>query len=264
MVLVRLVRQILALPFSVLAMAAGLFSPAWAARLHYAAWLVGGEGRSGLTALVKFLAIEDPPAVRMRALAMLSRNPSSLIAAYAGIMAMDAGDVVEGEGLADLARSMGPDPECLTEMLEYQIAAARSADIRETWRAAAALAERRDLSPTVSRMALSSLMWLELSQGQFDLARGRAEHILAVADDPQAEIVLEAIHLRAGRDDQARLCAQRAAPAGAARSLYWRCLAHRAVGLDRRADEALAELRDYDTALAERAAGQLAQMRDGQ
>lgn len=262
MFLVRLVRHLFALPFSILATVAGFFSPGMAGQLHYLAWLVGGQGQSGLSALVKFLSIEGPAAVRVRALAMLGRQPSAIIAAYTGILAMEAGDVVEAEGLADLARSLGRDPDCLTELLEFQIAAARTTDIRENWRVAAALADRRDLSPTVSRMALSSLMWLELSQGQLDQARMRAEHMLEVADDPQAEIVLETIHLQAGRDAQARACTARAESATPANRLYWRCLASHAVGLHDRAAEALAELGDYDATLAERVEDQLAKMGD--
>lgn len=264
MFLVRAVRQILSLPFSILATVAGFFSRELAGRLHNLAWLVGADGRSGLAALVKFLPTEGPDALRARALAMLARQPSAIIAAYAGMLAMEAGDTVEAEGLLNLAQGLGGDPDCLTEMLEYQIASSRASDIRENWQLAAAMADRRDLSPTVSKMVLSSLMWLELSQGQLEQARRRAEHLLAVADDPQVETVLEAIHVRADRLAEAGLCAARAASAPPARRLYWSCLASHAVGLHPRADEALAELRDYDTGLAEQVEKQLVQMGYGQ
>ena len=258
MVLVRLVRQLLALPFSILATVAGFFSPGLAAQLYYVTWLVGGDTQAALAALVKFLRIEGPDAVRIRAMIMVTKQPSATIAAYAGMLAFEASDTVEAEGLAALARSLGGDPDCLTEMLEYQIAGLRATDIRENWQLAAAMADRRDLSPTVSKMVLGSLMWLELSQHEFDRARLRAEHILAVADDPQAEIVLETIHVRAGRGAEAARCTARAAPASPASRLYWRCLASHAAGLHDRGASALGELRDYDTALAERVEAQLA------
>ena len=260
MFLVRFVRQLLALPFTILATVAGFLSPGLAAQLHYVTWLVGGDGQAGLAALVKFLRIEGPDAVRIRAMIMVTRQPSATIAAYAGMLAFEAGDTVEAAGLVALARSLGGDPDCLTEMLEYQIAGLRTTDIRENWQLAAAMADRSDLSPTVSKMVLGSLMWLELSQGEFARARLRAEHILAVADDPQAEIVLETIHTHAGRADEAALCTARAAAAPPANRLYWRCLASHAAGLVDRGAEALGELREYDVALAERVEAQLANM----
>jgi len=263
MVLVRLVRQLLALPFSILGTVAGFFSPALAAKLYYAAWLVGRAGQAGLTALAKFLHVEGQDAVRLRAMAMLTRHPSAAIAAFAAALASAAGDMAEAEGLVNLARELGGDPEGLTELVEHEIAASRTPDLRERWRLAEALADRRDLSPTVSKMVLSSLMWLELSQGAFDRARRRAEHILAVADDPQAEIVLETVHAQAGRAAEAARCAARAAAAPPANRLYWRALASHAAGLGQRSADALAELRDYDAALAERVEAQLAGMGDG-
>ena len=264
MFLVRLVRQLLALPFSILATVAGFFSPTLAAQLHTVTWLVGGDGQAGLAALVKYQRIEGSDAVRIRAMTMVTRQPSATIAAYAGMLAFEAGDTVEAEALAALARSLGGDPDCFTELLEYQIAGSRMTDIRENWQLAAAMADRSDLSPTVSKMVLGSLMWLELSQREFDRARKRAEHMLAVADDPQAEIVLETVHTHAGRLAEADQCTARAAAAPPANRLYWRCLASHAAGLYDRSAGALAELREYDAALAERIEAQLAHMGEGQ
>ena len=257
MVLVRLTRQLLAVPLLLAAMVAAFLSPRLGARLQELAWLVGGDPAAGLTALIKLLPIEGPHAVRTHAGAMLAKRPAPVIAAYAGLLALEAGDGVEARGMLDLAKGLGGDPQCLTELLEFRLVSARSADHRGTWDLVRKWSTRRDLSPLMSKLVLTTLLWMDLAEHQFDQARRRAERCLAIEDDPQIETILETVHHHQGRTAQAAQCTARLAAVPQAHVLFWRSLASHAVGMTARAAEALAELRDHDEGLADNAASQI-------
>ena len=257
MILVRFIRQLLAVPFLLAAMVATFFSPRTAVRLYELAWLIGQDPTAGLTALIKLLPLEGPDAVGAHARAMLEKHPAPVIAAYAGLLALEGGDGAEARAMLDLAKSLGGDPQCLTELLEFHFASSRSDDPSVVRHLAMELSERRDLSPVVDKLVLTSLIWMDLTQQEFDRARRRAEHCLAIEDDLQIETILETIHVGQGRLDQARRCTARLASAPAGQVLFWRSLACHAAGLTARAGEALTELRDYDEALADRAASQI-------
>ncbi len=263
MVLLRLIRQLLAVPLLLAAMVAAFVSPRTAVRLQEIAWLVGLDPTAGLTALIKLLPLEGPLAVRARAGAMLAKHPAPVIAAYAGLLALEAGDLAEARGMLDLAKGLGGDPQCLTELLEFRLVSACSTDPRSTWGLVRELADRRDLSPVMSKLVHTSLLWMDLSTERFDQARRRAEWCLAIEDDPQVETILETVHLCQGRPDLAERCTARLANVPPAHVLYWRCTASHTVGMTSRAAEALAELRDHDEALADNAASQILQTGGG-
>ena len=247
--IVRFIRRLLALPFGIAAGAAGLFSPAISARLHRIVWSISPDGHAGQLALAGLIRSAGPTVACAEAREMMRRRPSAEVASFAGLLEADCGNTDEARACLNAANELGGDRDGLTELLAYRLDVGRATDAEQAGRLIERLARRRDLSPTVSKLALEGMMWRALTGGDLDDARGRATHLLAVADNPQAEIVMGALHQRDGRAAVARACFARSSPLPAAERLYYRCVA---VGVAGSADdlaEALAALKAEDAEL---------------
>lgn len=251
--LIRFVRQIVAMPLFILAVICEMFSKGSAARLYHHAWRIGHDEMTGLAVLSKSLPYLGPEVVRVMAMEMMGKHPSASIASYAGLLAYEAGDNAEAARLLEFAKSMEGDPQCLTELLEFQLANAMAHNQEEVYDLAMTMSERRDLSVTTKRLALVHLIWIDMWRGHFDKARQRAEFILSIEDDPQMETILEAIYARDELFEKAKVCAQRALASLKVDRFFWQTLASHAAGLVERGNAALLELEGVDPDRADHA-----------
>jgi len=255
--LISTIRQLLALPVFLIAVLSGIFSRLLSARMYHLAWVIGHDEMMGLAVLAKSLPVVGPDLVRVMSAQMLEKHRSPSIAAYSGLLAMEAGDLEEAGRLMEMAKERKGDPQCLTELLEFQLASARAENDEEIWNLSMEMSQRRDLSPTAKKLAMVCLIWTEMWRGQFDRARERAEFILSIEDDPQMETILEAIHVSNDQFEAAQVCARRASSAPPANRLYWQALACYAVGLRELGEESLLELEKYNVTTAQQARAQI-------
>ncbi len=252
MFLVRWVAKALSLPFQWLGELAGMVSPSASAPLLKAAWFISGDGAVAMQALVAVQRAMGPVAARLQAVAWMQNRPRPGVAAYAGLMALDAGDEGEAKDLLARGRTLGDDKASMLDLLEYMIAN-RSGDPGAEIEMARRLQSRKDLSPYLTKLILSALLLDALMAGRHDEADQRADHLLEVEDVPVAHMAKWALAMGRGDRPQAdRHLARATMPPE--QKLYYQVLGYRAVGLDALAEEALAALREGQPSLAEQAA----------
>ena len=259
MFLIRFVRKLFAAPLWILAAVASFFSPPLAAGLYRFIWLMTGDGRAGQLSLMKRVQAHAVELARLEGRVMMDKRPSGEIAAFAGMVEMDLGDVEQAESYLQAAQQAGGDREGLTELLQCRIVGGRDESGRQIDELISQLAERRDLSPLVSKFIIENLMWRNLFRRRFDEAQEMADRLLAVESNPQAEVVRGVLYQVAGMDPLAEGCFTRAAVMTSSERLYAHCLATAAVGWQDQAHQLLAELREQNEDLADRARRVMAQ-----
>lgn len=264
MFLVRFMRRLLALPFSVAAGVSAFLSPAVAYRFYKLVWWIGGDDHPGHLALARLAQSAGPAVARDVGREMLRRRPSPEIACFIGLLEIGCGDVDEARTCLAVARQMGGDRQGLTEVLAYHAEVGCADDAEQAGRLIEALSLRDDLSPAASKLVLEGMMWRTLAAGDLDRARRRAMHLLAVSDNPQAQIVMGALHQRDGRHDKAAKCFASSTPLPTTQRLYFRCMASAAAGSGDELAEALAALKAEDAELGGRMESQFAAAEGGQ
>jgi len=246
MFLMRFIRMILSLPFLWTGRVAVMFQTPLSIPLLKTAWWISADGQVGVAALGAIAKLHEPAEAIGCALAWMQKLPRAEVAAYAGILAAEA-------GLGDIARNMHvackqlpPDQLGLTELLEFTISQrfeppGASADC------ARRLEARSDLSPTVSRMISMELLWDAMIAGRLDEVRRRATHVLAVGQAPAAHVAMAAVS--EDQTEASRHLGQAKLPP--AELHYFSYLAARGTGNQAEADRQLFLLDELNSRLAE-------------
>jgi hypothetical protein len=216
-----------------------------------AAWRLGGSGAVAGAALAAILQRRGPAAAQAQAARWLQQRPRPEIASFAGMLAVDAGDLETARDLLARGRQLGDDRTGALDLLEYFIAA-RTGQGAQVLELARRFQDRRDLPSLLSKAVLSVLMWDALEHGRGEEARRRALHLLEVDLVPEAEMVLWALHLRDGDHAQAEVHLERSGLPPPQRS-YYQFLGSLAVGRTDHARQFLLQLRDLDGFLAGKA-----------
>ena len=239
------------LPFLWLGQLTGVFNLSVSVGLLRLAWAVGRDGHVARLALVRMHQHLGGELARLQASEWMARWPRPEIAAWAGLVALEAGDERAARTWLARGREVGDEPRGMLELLELMIAYHQD-DVAELRAVTASLERRRDLSPVVRKLVLEEMLWQAMLDGRLDEAGRRARFLLEVEENPSAHMVLWALAKKAGDALAAarHLAGTRSLPA--ARKLYYRCLANLAVGDAEEAGRNLAELRDRDQVMAER------------
>ena len=245
MFLIRFILNLVSAPLWLVATAAGLVSPPLAARTHALIWQISGNERAGAFALARYLHSGGIEIARTEADKMLRRRPTPVIAAMMGMVEFGAGDLDAAERYLVIAQEAGADVDGQTETLEYMLAVSKAGGRRGMTEINERMEQRRDLSPMLRKMVLESQMLTALLDGAYDSARRRAEHLLEVADHPTAEIILWAIHLRAGETARAEAHLARSEAMAPVERLHSQYMAARAIGRNDEAANILESLQAY-------------------
>lgn len=227
----------------------GMLSPAASVVPLKLAWRISGDGEIGRMALARMVPQVGQEAALTEAERWLQRCPRPEIAAFAGLLSLEAGKVDEAARLLSLGRELGDDRQGMLEHLELAIAA-RDPDPDEKKRVVACLQARRDLSPWVKKHVLDVLLWEAMAEGRFDEAGDLAGRILAVEEHPPANVALWALAKRAGDAEAVARHATRAARQPEEARLYFQCGANAAIGDRAEALGDLARLREIKPDLA--------------
>jgi uncharacterized protein HemY len=244
----RSVMWCLSLPFFWLGQLAGMGKMPLCVPLLKVAWYLGGDGNVAVWALSRIQQYVSSEAALLQAAAWLTRRPQAAVAAKAGLLAIQAGQIEEAKNFLVRAQQIGPDPTGLLELLEILVAGAAgsAAGVADLVRR---LEARRDLSPIVSKYIHEHLLCEALFAGRFEEAERRARWSWSIEDNPLAATTFWVLARRRGsRDGFERYCGRLhlAAP----QALYFQTLGHIACGETDAARSKLAMLDKADPSLA--------------
>lgn len=256
MFLIRWLRKILALPLQWLGQLAAWFKTGLDVPLLTAAWRVSGDGRIAKMALAAIYLQQGAEASLAYALVWMQQHPRPEIAAMAGLMALDQGQMDTARQMLQAAQHLDKDDEGLLELLEWQVAV-RSDDDHAVRDLTHRLEARRDLPPSLRRMVLCSILWDAVMERQFTEAASRARYLLSIEEVPEAHMALWATALEQGdlKEAQSHLSAAQMTPA---RKLYYQVFGNAAVGFRGQAEALLDRLRQTEPDMAAHAQHRLA------
>ena len=241
----------MSLPLQWAGQLAMLLSPPTAMVLLQGAWALGGNPANAITVLGRMLKAGQKNAARQRVEQYIRRRPHPDLAAFAGLMAIDDGDLPRARQWLAHSRALGPSRTGTPDLLEYTIAE-RDDDIRASGRLGQALiATRRDLPLLLTRKIQNDFLLMDMLDRRFDQVPPRAEYMLAVEENPVAEFALWALARKEGRESDATAHFARAKCPPAA-SLHYRALGAHAIGDFPLRDRLLTDLERIDPALVQR------------
>ena len=249
MFLVRWTRTLISLPLVWAGRLASMFkSPAGASFLK-AAWTIGGDGTVAQLAMAEILKHAGIEAARAQGEIWMAQRPCPLIASFTGLLACDCEDLPAAQMCLTRGRALGDDPAGLLELLEF-IIASRDGRSDATVELAEQLSRRTDLSPVVSKMMLTEMLWASMLGSEFGRAREYAQRLLAVESDPPASIALWALAEVEGDRNRAERHLADAHGFPPDQGLYFMCLGNLAIGRRDQAAGLAQELREHNSALA--------------
>lgn len=250
MFVIRWIRKLLSIPVQWAGRLAGMFKHPVEVPLLKAAWSISRNGQDGLVALAALHRRQGVAAALEQAQSWMQSCPRPEVAAFAGLLAIDAGNVDLAKACLQQGRQLGTENESMLEMLEFFIVS-RTEGPEAVRQLAERFSERSDLSAALSKMVGTELLWGRMLQGRWDEAAVKARHLLAVGDAPEAEAALWALALRGGdQQSAANHLAQVKLPT--LRRAYFLCLGAAAIGAPEQAGEYLQEIRQTDPAMAQR------------
>jgi hypothetical protein len=233
-----------------------MFRMPLAAGLLKLAWQVSEKGDIAAKALAAVRIQYGHDLAMAQAAQWMRRCPRSELAAAAGLLAIQANDIVAAESYLQQGLSLGDDSSGSLELLELLVPTARY-DQQAAGAVARRLAQRRDLSPITSRFVLNTLVWDDLWHGRPGDARASAERLLAIDRDAVARVAMWAIELNEGRDSAAAEQLRQAAGLNPTIRLYYQTVGMLSIGRLSDARELLVQLEDYDADLAALAAAKI-------
>jgi hypothetical protein len=201
MFILRWLRMLLALPLFWLGQLLGMLKLPLCLPFLKAAWSIGRIENMGIVALVKIQQMESIQAARNQAAAWLASDPCPEIAAFAGLLAVDAGDLTDAARCRDLCLELGPDRQGLTEWLELTIAA-KNNDDQAAEDLYQRLATRTDLSPLVSKYLMEIFLVKALLGRNWIEAEARAKRLWSIEDNPWAATAIWAINWKYGKAEE--------------------------------------------------------------
>jgi hypothetical protein len=250
MYLVLFIRKLLSLPFYWGGQLAGMFQTPLSVSLFKAAWLISADGQTGFTAMTVMTKYAPPSQVIACALGWMEKTPRVEIAAYAGFLAAMEGDERTARDMLARCGDFDKDHIGLIEMLDYSIAQ-RFEPLGSATACARRLETQDDVSPTVSVMIHTELLWDDMLSRRFDEVKRRSDLMLAVGPAPGASIAAAGIARRQGNESRALQHDDQAMKLPREQWYYFHFLTAWAMELHREADDYMAKLIECDGALAE-------------
>jgi hypothetical protein len=200
MFILRSLRILVALPFFWLGQMLGMLKSAVCVPLLKAAWWIGRNENMGIVALVKIQKLESIQSARSQAAVWLASDPCPGMAAFAGLLALDAGDFEDAARCRDLCLELGGDRQGLIEWLEL-ILAGKNNDDQAATDLHQRLAMRTDLSPIVSKYLLEISVIKALFGKNWIEAESPAKRLWSIEDNPWAATAIWALNRQNGKSE---------------------------------------------------------------
>ena len=259
MFLIRWIRELLSIPFLWAGRLAVTFKLPVDVPLLKAAWCISKNGQSGFIALTAVNRRQGVHAATLQAQSWMQSCPRPEVAAFAGLLAIDADNTDLAKTYLQQGRQLGDEKAGLLEMLEFFIVS-RTEGHDALIRLAQQFSTRDDLSAGMSKLVLTELLWDDMLQGRWDIAAAKARQLLAVADTPEAEAALWALALQRGDPIAARNHLERVKLPTAQRA-YFLCLGSAAIGDREEARKFLEEIHQARPEMAQRTEAHLRGMK---
>jgi hypothetical protein len=200
MFMLRLLRMFLALPLFWLGQLLGMLKSTLCLPLLKAAWLIGRNESMGLVALVMIQKLESAQSAQNQAAAWLASDSCPGMAAFAGLLAVDANDLEEAARYRDLCLELGGDRQGLIEWLELNIVV-KNNDDQAAENLLQRLQMRTDLSPIVSKWLLERSLIKTLLGRNLTEAEKHAKRLWSIEDNAWAATALWAINRQHGKSE---------------------------------------------------------------
>lgn len=168
-----------------------------AGTLYAMAWWLGRDPDAACLALAAANSTSGDQAALAQARHWLQGRTCPAIAAYAGLLALQAARVDLAWNLLQQGKQAGSDRNGMLDLLEWLLVTG-TGDGRAVRELARRWASRRDLQPLLTRQVLTTLLWEAVQDQRFDEAHQRAMHLLTIEDVPQAQMALWALAKRDG------------------------------------------------------------------
>ncbi|OHB72782.1 MAG: hypothetical protein A2V70_12385 [Planctomycetes bacterium RBG_13_63_9] len=190
----------LSLPLLWLGRLAAMWNMPVSVPLLKGAWHLSGDANVAVVALSAIERHASREAAQAQAAAWLATRPSSQLVAYAGLLAVQAEQWEQAQILLARGLELGPDPAGLLELLEVSIPSSDGRDAATT-ELARRFELRKDLSPPVSKIIHTTLLWNAVFSGRFEEAQRRANWLWSIEDDPSAATTFWVLAKRRGSED---------------------------------------------------------------
>jgi hypothetical protein len=251
MFLIRWIRGLLAIPFSWAGQLAAMFKLSLEVPLLRTAANISGSGKSRQAAVMAVRRQQGVAPAALLAQSWMRSRPSPEVAAFAGLLALETGDVELAKTCLQQGRQLGTEEAGMLEMLEFFLVG-RTEPPEKMIQFAQQLSERSDLPARVSKLVLIEVLWVDMLQKRWEAAAAKADRLLAVANTPEAEAALWAMACQRGNERAAEDHLSRVTLPTVQRA-HWLCLGSAAIGERERARGYLEEVRQNDAAMAQRA-----------
>lgn len=249
MFLIRWIRELLSMPFLWAGWLALAFKFPLDVPLLKAAWYISRNGRRGHIALQAVHRRQGARAAALQAQSWLQSHPRPELAAFAGLLAVDAGNMDLAKTCLQQGQQLGKERDGMLELLEFHIIS-RTGSPDTQAQLAQRFGTRNDLSAVLSKLVLIQTLWDDMLIGHWDDAAAKAGRLLAVADTPEAEAALWALALKRGDQRSAESHLSRVKLPTLQRTQYL-CLGSAAIGDKEQAGKYFEELRQAEPAMAQ-------------
>lgn len=249
MVIVRFLGWMISLPLFWLGQILRRFKSPVCLPLFRAAWHLSCDDQIGVAALRTIRELESPESARVHAANWLQSHPQPGVACFAGMLALEAGDLDAAARLRDLCVEQGGDYDGFVDWLDLQLVLQLN-DPQAIEEKDRQLETRRDLSALVSKTLHEQLLIRAMSDRNWDEIKRRADFLDSIEGGP---LTATAHWVLSRHDGQAKTLERflektRATPGQA---LFFQGFGHIMLGEFELARQSLDKLRGSDARLAD-------------
>jgi hypothetical protein len=251
------IRWLISLPLFWMGQLLGTIKSPMCLPLLKAAWRLSRDDQMGVATLRMVRLLESPESARVQAALWLEPHPRPGVACFAGMLALESGDLDNAARLRDLCRALGGDSDGFIDWLDLQLLLQLNDQpaIEDLYRR---LEARRDLSALVSKTLLDHLLIRAMFSKNWDDVKRRADFLWNIESSPLPATALWVLSRRDGNAETLDrfLRKTRATPGQA---LYFEGMGHLILDEFELARHALDRLRGTDAAMADSLAAIIAQ-----
>jgi hypothetical protein len=200
MLIFRLITLPLALPPFWIGQLLGAFHAPACIPFLKTAWWISRNDQIGLTALRHIQHFASPEDAASLATRWLASNPRPGMACFAGLAALDAGDLEKAARMRDLCRKLGGDREGFIDWLDLHLAGQvnDSQTLAELYKW---MDRRTDLTPAVTKKVLDYYLVQALQRKDWDEVERRAKHLTSIEDAPLTATAFWVLDRQRGKTD---------------------------------------------------------------
>lgn len=250
MFLVRWIRTILSWPVTWAGQLLMMFKQPVCVGLLAKAYEIGGNPNTAAMALAATSHFQPIASAVSLASKWMRTKPHATVAAFGGLLSLQAGDEHSAKNFLQVAQKMAPEPTGTIDQLEICLTQTDRTG-RESLELAKRFEQRNDLPPMAAVWTKRVRMFETLRQGDIERARQYAQYMTSINDDPEAELVMWAYYLQRGDQTGANIHLAQTAKMESDKRLHYQAVACKAIGQNDLARQYAEELREHNPSAAD-------------